>query len=85
MQNTISLTRPGGRVKKGNFGRHLGSVAKNVQAKLDKLSLPPNFKISVTGAVEIKKIMGCEERVPQLTNRKKVPISAQSCLGSSAG
>ena len=39
-------------VTANNFGRDLGSVAKDVQAKLDKLSLPPNFKISVTGAVE---------------------------------
>ena len=39
-------------VTANNFGRDLGSVAKDVQAKLDKLSLPPNFKINVTGAVE---------------------------------
>ena len=39
-------------VTANNFGRDLGSVAKDVQVKLDKLSLPPNFKINVTGAVE---------------------------------
>jgi len=34
------------------FGRDLGSVAAEIQDKLDKLDLPPNFKINISGAVE---------------------------------
>ena len=39
-------------VTANNFGRDLGSVAADIQAKLDKLPLPPNFKINLSGAVE---------------------------------
>jgi CzcA family heavy metal efflux pump len=39
-------------VTANTFGRDLGSVAKDVQEKIDQLPLPPNFKISITGAVE---------------------------------
>jgi CzcA family heavy metal efflux pump len=39
-------------VTANNFGRDLGSVAGEIQSKLDQLQLPPNFKINVTGAVE---------------------------------
>jgi len=39
-------------VTANTFGRDLGSVAADIQAKLDKLRLPPNFKINMTGAVE---------------------------------
>jgi CzcA family heavy metal efflux pump len=39
-------------VTANTFGRDLGSVAAEIQAKVDKLQLPPNFKINLTGAVE---------------------------------
>jgi CzcA family heavy metal efflux pump len=39
-------------VTANTFGRDLGSVAADIQAKLDKLPLPPNFKINLSGAVE---------------------------------
>ena len=39
-------------VTANTFGRDLGSVAAEIQEKLDKLPLPPNFKINLTGAVE---------------------------------
>ena len=39
-------------VTANNFGRDLGSVAGEIQEKIDKLQLPPNFKINITGAVE---------------------------------
>jgi multidrug efflux pump subunit AcrB len=39
-------------VTANTFGRDLGSVAADIQEKLDKLPLPPNFKINMTGAVE---------------------------------
>jgi CzcA family heavy metal efflux pump len=39
-------------VTANTFGRDLGSVAKDIQEKIDQLQLPPNFKISITGAVE---------------------------------
>jgi multidrug efflux pump subunit AcrB len=39
-------------VTANTFGRDLGSVAGEIQSKLDQLQLPPNFKINLTGAVE---------------------------------
>jgi CzcA family heavy metal efflux pump len=39
-------------VTANTFGRDLGSVAGEIQAKLDQLQLPPNFKINLSGAVE---------------------------------
>jgi CzcA family heavy metal efflux pump len=39
-------------VTANTFGRDLGSVAADIQSKLDKLDLPPNFKINLAGAVE---------------------------------
>jgi len=39
-------------VTANTFGRDLGSVAAEIQAKLDKIQLPPNFKINLSGAVE---------------------------------
>jgi multidrug efflux pump subunit AcrB len=39
-------------VTANNFGRDLGSVAADIQKKIDALTLPPNFKINITGAVE---------------------------------
>jgi CzcA family heavy metal efflux pump len=42
-------------VTANNFGRDLGSLAAEVQSKIDKLQLPPNFKINITGAVESQK------------------------------
>jgi multidrug efflux pump subunit AcrB len=42
-------------VTANTFGRDLGSVAGEIQSKLDQLQLPPNFKINVTGAVESQK------------------------------
>jgi CzcA family heavy metal efflux pump len=39
-------------VTANNFGRDLGSVAADIQEKLDKLQLPQNFKINLSGAVE---------------------------------
>jgi len=39
-------------VTANTFGRDLGSVAAEIQEKLDKLPLPPNFKINLSGAVE---------------------------------
>jgi multidrug efflux pump subunit AcrB len=39
-------------VTANTFGRDLGSVAAEIQGKLDKIQLPPNFKINLTGAVE---------------------------------
>jgi CzcA family heavy metal efflux pump len=40
------------RVTASTFGRDLGSVAADIQAGLDKLSLPPNFKLNLGGTVE---------------------------------
>ena len=40
------------RVTANTFGRDLGSVAAEIQEKLDKIPMPPNFKINLTGAVE---------------------------------
>ncbi len=39
-------------VTANTFGRDLGSVAAEIQKKLDQIQLPPNFKINLTGAVE---------------------------------
>lgn len=39
-------------VTANTFGRDLGSVAAEIQSKLDRLQLPPNFKINLSGAVE---------------------------------
>jgi multidrug efflux pump subunit AcrB len=39
-------------VTANTFGRDLGSVAAEIQSKLDQLQLPPNFKINLVGAVE---------------------------------
>ncbi|MGE5253880.1 MAG: efflux RND transporter permease subunit [Planctomycetaceae bacterium] len=39
-------------VTANTFGRDLGSVAAEIQSKLDQLQLPPNFKINLAGAVE---------------------------------
>jgi CzcA family heavy metal efflux pump len=39
-------------VTANTFGRDLGSVAGEIQEKIDQLQLPPNFKINITGAVE---------------------------------
>jgi CzcA family heavy metal efflux pump len=39
-------------VTANTFGRDLGSVAKDIQDKIDQLQIPPNFKINITGAVE---------------------------------
>jgi CzcA family heavy metal efflux pump len=39
-------------VTANTFGRDLGSVAAEIQSKLDKLDLPPNFRINLAGAVE---------------------------------
>ncbi|MDD5206680.1 MAG: efflux RND transporter permease subunit, partial [Desulfobacterales bacterium] len=39
-------------VTANTFGRDLGSVAAEIQSKLDKLDLPSNFKIKISGAVE---------------------------------
>ena len=39
-------------VTANTFGRDLGSVAADIQSKLDKLPLPPNFKINLGGTVE---------------------------------
>jgi CzcA family heavy metal efflux pump len=39
-------------VTANTFGRDLGSVAADIQDKLDRIQLPPNFKINITGAVE---------------------------------
>jgi CzcA family heavy metal efflux pump len=39
-------------VTANTFGRDLGSVAAEIQEKVDQLQLPPNFKINLTGAVE---------------------------------
>jgi CzcA family heavy metal efflux pump len=39
-------------VTANTFGRDLGSVAADIQGKLDKIQLPPNFKIKLSGAVE---------------------------------
>jgi CzcA family heavy metal efflux pump len=39
-------------VTANTFGRDLGSVAAEIQEKLDKMQLPPNFKIILGGAVE---------------------------------
>jgi multidrug efflux pump subunit AcrB len=39
-------------VTANNFGRDLGSVAADIQKKIDALTIPPNFKINITGAVE---------------------------------
>jgi multidrug efflux pump subunit AcrB len=40
------------RVTANNFGRDLGSVASEIQSKLDQIQLPPNFKINLAGSVE---------------------------------
>jgi CzcA family heavy metal efflux pump len=42
-------------VTANTFGRDLGSVAADIQSRLDKLQLPPNFKINLSGAVESQK------------------------------
>jgi multidrug efflux pump subunit AcrB len=39
-------------VTANTFGRDLGSVAADLQKKIDELTLPPNFKINIAGAVE---------------------------------
>lgn len=39
-------------VTANTFGRDLGSVAAEIQEKLDKLPLPANFKINISGAIE---------------------------------
>jgi multidrug efflux pump subunit AcrB len=39
-------------VTANTFGRDLGSVAAEIQSKLNKLDLPPNFKINLSGAYE---------------------------------
>ncbi|MHB8771259.1 MAG: efflux RND transporter permease subunit [Syntrophales bacterium] len=39
-------------VTANTFGRDLGSVAAEIQAKVDSITLPPNFKINMTGTVE---------------------------------
>ncbi len=39
-------------VTANTFGRDLGSVAAEIQSKIDSLNLPLNFKINLTGAVE---------------------------------
>ncbi|MCE5263452.1 MAG: efflux RND transporter permease subunit [Deltaproteobacteria bacterium] len=39
-------------VTANTFGRDLGSVAAEIQEKLDKMQLPPNFKVILGGAVE---------------------------------
>ncbi|PKN63765.1 MAG: AcrB/AcrD/AcrF family protein [Deltaproteobacteria bacterium HGW-Deltaproteobacteria-15] len=39
-------------VTANTFGRDLGSVAAEIQSKLDELDLPANFKINLAGAVE---------------------------------
>ena len=39
-------------VTANTFGRDLGSVAADIQEKIDKIQLPPNFKINLSGAVE---------------------------------
>jgi len=39
-------------VTANTFGRDLGSVGADIQAKLDEIPLPPNFKINLSGAVE---------------------------------
>ncbi|OHE32875.1 MAG: hypothetical protein A3J94_10165 [Syntrophus sp. RIFOXYC2_FULL_54_9] len=39
-------------VTANTFGRDLGSVAAEIQEKLDKIQLSPNFKIKLSGAVE---------------------------------
>jgi multidrug efflux pump subunit AcrB len=39
-------------VTANTFGRDLGSVAAEIQEKLDKIQMPPNFKINLSGAVE---------------------------------
>ncbi len=39
-------------VTANTFDRDLGSVAADIQAKLDQINLPPNFKINLGGAVE---------------------------------
>jgi CzcA family heavy metal efflux pump len=39
-------------VTANNFQRDLGSLAAEIQTKLDQIKLPPNFKINLTGAVE---------------------------------
>jgi multidrug efflux pump subunit AcrB len=42
-------------VSANTFGRDLGSVAAEIQEKLDKIQMPPNFKINLSGAVESQK------------------------------
>lgn len=39
-------------VTANTYGRDLGSVAAEIQEKLHKIQLPPNFKINLSGAVE---------------------------------
>lgn len=39
-------------VTANTYGRDLGSVGAEIQEKLDKIQMPPNFKINLTGAVE---------------------------------
>lgn len=39
-------------VTANTFGRDLGSVAAEIEARINKLPIPPNFKINMGGAVE---------------------------------
>lgn len=39
-------------VTANTFGRDLGSVARDIQEKLDNIQVPPNFQLKLTGAVE---------------------------------
>jgi len=34
------------------FGRDLGSVARDIQERLDQMTVPPNFRVTLSGAVE---------------------------------
>lgn len=34
------------------FGRDMGSVARDIQERLDQMTFPPNFRVSLSGAVE---------------------------------
>jgi multidrug efflux pump subunit AcrB len=42
-------------VTANTFGRDLGSIAQDIQARLDQISMPPNFHINLGGAVESQK------------------------------
>ncbi len=37
------------------FGRDLGSIAQDIQARLDQVHIPPNFRVNLSGAVESQK------------------------------